>query len=607
MDNKQRAVFLSKIHLFVGMKLEELEEIASRMEERPVSAGVAIFEQGASPDGFYLIVRGSVKIIRRQEGGKEEETLARLSESDYFGEEALVENRKRSAAVQALEDCLLLFLSRERFDELIKQHERLKPNFDVAIKSRRLARATRFKWVEPNEVVYFVARRHKIRLYQVLLAPLFALIFPLALFGWSFLTGAFLPSVAGGLSLLLVLAWAAWRALDWSNDYYIVTNQRVVWLERVIGIHDSRQEAPLATVLSVNVETDAIGRMLDYGNVSVRTFVGNIHFDYVDHPNQAADMIRELWERAKLKTSQAQKEAMKNALRAKMGIPLKQTPAAEAPLPVVPADKEAQKKGLFRIALGNLFKLRTEEGGTVIYHKHWFVLLKQSARPLFFFVLLLALLLSRIWSLARDPDDAVLTFPSTGGFIPDTLVAALLFFILFPLGWLVWEYLDWNNDIFKITPEEIVDLDRTPFGKEERRTALIENILSTEYQRVGLAEHLFNYGTVYIMVGGAKLSFQDVIDPASVQADINRRRMARMAQKNEEMARIERERMASWLAAYHENRSEFDESLPTMRQTETDISRLARAGLQIESGEAEDQFGGFDEGMGDQSIDGAAG
>jgi CRP-like cAMP-binding protein len=592
MDNKQRAVFLSRIHLFVGMKLEQLEEIASRMEERPFPADAVIFERDTSPDGFYLIFNGSVKIIRRQEDGKSDEVLARLSESDYFGEEALVEHRKRSAAVQALEDSLLLFLSRERFDELIKKHEQLKPNFDVAIKSRRLARATRFKWVEPNEVVYFIARRHKIRLYQVLLAPLFALAFPLALVGWSFIANALLPMVAGGILAVVVLGWAVWRAIDWSNDYYIVTNQRVVWLERVIGIYDNRQEAPLATILSVNVETDVIGRILDYGNVSVRTFVGNIKFDYVDHPNQAADMIRELWERTKSRTSKAQKEAMKNALRVKLGMPPKETDEEEAPPPGVPADKEVQKKGLFRIALGNMFKLRTEEGGTVIYHKHWFVLFKQLSRPLFFFVLLLALLISRVWSLARDPSNAVLTFPTGGGFIPDTFTVVLMFFILFPLGWLVWEYVDWNNDIFKVTPEEIMDLDRTPLGTEERRTALIENILSTEYQRVGLTGYLFNYGTVYIVVGGTKLSFQDVLDPAGVQADINRRRMARIAQKNEETARIERERMAAWLAAYHENRSEFTEGESPLEEDE--LARLGKAaGQDLEEGmegTLDDQF-----------------
>ncbi|MBI1855145.1 MAG: hypothetical protein HYR93_04675, partial [Chloroflexi bacterium] len=74
---------------------------------------------------------------------------------------------------------------------------------------------------------------------------------------------------------------------------------------------------------------------------------------------------------------------------------------------------------------------------------------------------------------------------------------------------------------------------------------------------VGPAGYLFNFGTVEISVGGTKLAFEDVRDPASVQADIDRRRAARIAKKREAEAAMERERMADWLAAYHENAREF--------------------------------------------------
>ena len=73
--------------------------------------------------------------------------------------------------------------------------------------------------------------------------------------------------------------------------------------------------------------------------------------------------------------------------------------------------------------------------------------------------------------------------------------------------------------------------------------------------------YLFNFGTVEITVGGTKLTFEDVLDPAAVQADIDRRRAARMAKKKEADAAGERERMADWLAAYHENAEEFREEL----------------------------------------------
>jgi len=50
----------------------------------------------------------------------------------------------------------------------------------------------RFKWLGPKEVIYFLARRHRIRLYQVLLAPFFALSLPIALFAWELLCFKFL-------------------------------------------------------------------------------------------------------------------------------------------------------------------------------------------------------------------------------------------------------------------------------------------------------------------------------------------------------------------------------------------------------------------------------
>ena len=63
--------------------------------------------------------------------------------------------------------------------------------------------------------------------------------------------------------------------------------------------------------------------------------------------------------------------------------------------------------------------------------------------------------------------------------------------------------------------------------------------------------NIFNFGTVYITVGGSKLAFEDVMDPATVQSDIDRRRMERTAKKNEGAVAAERERMAEWLATYH--------------------------------------------------------
>jgi hypothetical protein len=123
-----------------------------------------------------------------------------------------------------------------------------------------------------------------------------------------------------------------------------------------------------------------------------------------------------------------------------------------------------------------------------------------------------------------------------------------------------------------VTPDQILDIDRKPFGNEERRAAPLENILSTEAQREGFLEYLLNYGTVYINVGGStELRFSDVTDPATVQQDIDNRRLARINAKAETQAKAERERLADWFATYHSVNEEMVQAAAEGRYSETAI------------------------------------
>ncbi len=553
---KQRVNLINKIHLFNGLKEDQLSGIAVKFDEVEVPANHVVFKRGDKPEGFFIIFEGKVNVTRPHEK-KGEEVLIWLVSGDYFGEEALVENRNRSATITATQDTTLLFLSRMHFEEVLSSYPNLKPNFLVAIKSHKLARATKFTWLGPKEIIYFVARRHKIRLYQALVLPVLSLAVPIGLFVWGTLVSAVTPLALGTLALIFILGWGTWNVIDWSNDYYIVTNQRVVWLEKVIGLYDSREEAPLSTILSVGVETDQLGRILDYGNVIVRTFVGRIEFDYVDHPNQAAEMIREYWERVKSVLTVSQKEVMRNTIRQKLGLPVEKRKLDELP-PIVTMNKNLANLPLWWVAFLSLFTLRTEEAGKVIYHKHWIVLVRQTWKPLALTLLMFTLQIWRIFNLWMSPTESILKTNADGALRLDTITVALPMLSLPFIVWLVWEYVDWKNDIFMVASDEIMDLDRKPFGKEEKRAAQIDSILSTSYTREGIIPILFNYGTVKIAVGGATFDFQDVADPASVQADINRRRSARIAKKNEDAGKDDRERFATWIAAYHENADTFE-------------------------------------------------
>ena len=542
-----RIAFLKKIHLFNGLGEPELAAIAAELHEFSYPKGAVIFEQDGKADSFYLIYGGSVRIVRRQK--KKEFQLARLVREDYFGEMALIAKRRRSATVTALTDTSLLVFSRADFERLFKQNPHLKANLDVALRSRSLAQRLRFKWLRSDEVIYFLARKHIVILMQNLGLPIFLLLVPLFLFYAWF---AFVPSlvvvIAAAVSLLAIIAWIAWLVVDWGNDYYIVTNQRVVWLEKVVGIYDSRQETALSTILSVGVEANPLGRVLDYGDVIVRTFVGKIPFSHVNHPNEAARMIEEYWMRTRAAAVGMEKEAMKNEIRKKLGIPLPPKLPAEDASPPPPRPRRAS---LLRLLGANTLKLRYETGDTVIYRKHWVVLVMEAWMPVLGMIATLVLFIQRLIQLAYLPNEAFISF--NGGLAIDVWASAILIILLVFVGWFVYRIMDWSNDKFIVNAEQIIDVDRKPFGTERRNAAQLENILGTEYQRIGLLGNIFNYGTVYITVGGTKLAFEDVLDPPSVQSDINRRFAARKAKNELERVARERERMAEWLATYHLN------------------------------------------------------
>jgi len=515
--------------------------------------GKEIFKEGSAADRFYIIYQGKVTITQMRRNETVE--LASLVNGDYFGEEALFINRKRSATIRAAEKTFLFFISRKEFNELIRRFPRLRAGFEISIASRRLARQLRFKWLRPDEVIYFLARKHYTLLIDALALPIILCIAAMGVTAWGVLVNSWITSGGGILFFVLMVLWAIWRGIDWGNDYYIVTNQRVIWLEKVVGIYDSRQEAPLSTVLSVGVETDLVGRMLDYGNVVVRTFVGKIPFNHVAHPYQASHMVEEQWSRSKHVASAQEKEAMRDAIRKKLGLTEKiavksatQTEKVSVPRLYKPGLGAILVAKLF--ANSKIFRVRFEAGDTITYRKHIFVLIKNIWLPALvclFFVLGMGL---RAYAWFRSGMTNV-----------DILFLLLFLAFFYPLWRLIYQYLDWSNDIFLVTEDQIIDIDKKPFGTEERKAAPLENILATASERLGIIGHIFNYGTVYITVGGSKLAFEDVYNPAAVQQDIDNRRIARKNKQEEGRAAAERERMADWLASYHENIQEIESEL----------------------------------------------
>lgn len=560
-ENRLQVIeFLKQLHLFYGLNEQELSDILDHFDERVLDMDERIVAQGDPSDSFFIIYKGSVRVTRQYKS--RDQLLATLVAGDYFGEEGLLFNHSRTATVTTLAPSILFELDKSTFFQLLRRHSDVKEQLLATVESYRLSREHSFDWLGENEVVYLAARKHETILILSLIGPVLIGLFSVPFFFISSIAGILTPSLLGVLIFLFAFAWGIWKWIDWGNDFYIVTNQRVVWLEKVIGLYDSRQEAPLSTILAVSVETDAFGRVFGYGDVIVRTYTGKIVMRNVGRPEEMAAHIEEYWQRTKKSSRKAEEQAMVSAIRERLGLPEKRGTRDQF-IPQTPEPETApsiRKSSPLKLLLISFFSTRFVDGSIITYRKHWFLL----ARKVWWQTLAISAILFII--IGRQ-------FGLFDYLSPRSVWVVGLSILTVLAGYWLYEFIDWRNDMYQVTADHIVDIDRKPLGREEKKSAPIENILSLEHERVGITGILMNFGHVSATVGGSKFIFEGVDNPALVQQDIFRKMEAVKKRKREAEAARERARMSAWLAAYHRNAQEFKEQQET--QTEIDEESLS--------------------------------
>ena len=100
---------LKELPLFAGLSKRHLRRIAAIAQEARFSAQTPIVRKGYSGEAFYVILDGTVSVIRPGH------STIRLGTGDFFGELALLDGNKRSATIEADTEVLTLTIAREDF------------------------------------------------------------------------------------------------------------------------------------------------------------------------------------------------------------------------------------------------------------------------------------------------------------------------------------------------------------------------------------------------------------------------------------------------------------------------------------------------------------
>lgn len=115
---------LSKVPAFGSLTTRELKEVAAIVHRRQYRTGEPVFYQGDPGLGMYMIQEGEVSIALGSKDALEEE-LAVLTEGDFFGEIALMDESPRTANALCKSDCTLIGFFRPDLFELIEKKPRL--------------------------------------------------------------------------------------------------------------------------------------------------------------------------------------------------------------------------------------------------------------------------------------------------------------------------------------------------------------------------------------------------------------------------------------------------------------------------------------------------
>jgi len=564
---------LRRLPLFANLNELEWRLVASLLTTREFRRGTTIISiQKEAELDLYMVRSG--RAASRVPGNKRVDDVVRTYGSgDIFNLNAFVAGSDSDEeTVEALTSELHVWVvPHDRFKALLAAQPELAAKLIPPDGVRPFWAVRYFGWEDAGEVVIEFRKKHPWVLLMAMRPIAFLLLVVLGLWlppvqaltsGWSF------PMAAVPV-LVFALVWALWRANNWYDDYYAVTNRRVVHREKVLFFEDRRSEIPIARIQNVTVRRDQFANtvlMIDMADISIETSnagaFGKLFFSSVPGAEAVSNAIFEQQKRAAYAERMGERDVIRTMLRSRMGI---EEMPVNLPSPAKPKVIDGRARGAApapapapAMDAGVPFFLgrylfpdsRYNDGrGNITYHRHVAQLvltagLQVMANVLYYLAVIVAAYM----------------FPQ---FVTPITIGIAVLAALGLLFWLAWAYEDWRNDVFVLMRSKIVDIDRKPFGWGgiQQREAPMEAVQTVTSDQKGFVDWLFDMGDVTIKTGGAgaDMVFNRVANPRLIQRDIAQRLdELRVAKEEQELKKRSLE-FLDWIAIYDEmNRLPYD-------------------------------------------------
>jgi hypothetical protein len=296
---------------------------------------------------------------------------------------------------------------------------------------------------------------------------------------------------------LVAFGFFVYLYIDWMDDFFLVTNVRVVYDDQQLFVRHIQQQVLIEDIQQVNTVIATYPAVwFGYGRLIIRSFsTRTLTFDFANRPKEIEQAI--MGEVNKLRRAR-EPEVLRRMIEDQV--------YGNKPPPKPGPSIRVQTR---EAPLGWLFPANPEiKGDTITWRPAWIFMALALARPVLGFALVVAALvmLAALETIAVEA----------------ALVAGLVAFGVFG-AWFYWIREELINDVYILNRTTIIDVDRRPFGPESVRRAQLGAIQDISFD-VSFIESLLGYGTVVVRTGGAgggMFTFNHVPDPRGVQATIN--------------------------------------------------------------------------------------
>jgi PH (Pleckstrin Homology) domain-containing protein len=155
------------------------------------------------------------------------------------------------------------------------------PTQNVPRITRAAARMQQRLSLLPDEAVILATRRHPVLLATGLLPPLVMVAGAI-----TALVLGYRPPALGLVGLCgFIVSWAVWATLDWLDDRYVVTTDRIMELQRKPIVFELRAVVQLRSVQDVVLRISSVsGRLFNLGTLTIETGSDPLELTAVPHP-----------------------------------------------------------------------------------------------------------------------------------------------------------------------------------------------------------------------------------------------------------------------------------------------------------------------------------